>query len=543
MPLRPDMELQDYLQIFTKRKWIIIFSFLFVFLAASVYIVVTPKQYMSTTTIMVIPQKVPENFVQSTVTLGAESRLPIIQQQITSRTRLKKVMEEVGLFAEARKEGLEEEAIGAMSKRIEIEVAQDPNVVGRVQNQSEAFSLSFLHENPMLAMLTTSRLASLFIEENLKLREKQAVGTSQFLESQLKETKAKLDVQEAKVKQYKMQYSGGLPEELATNLTNMARLQQQEGMIAAEIRDAVNRKIALQTQLSMVEKGSRAILHDDGKVEVDTSEDAAAVIAKDLNERRNLLTELSAKYTDKYPDVVRLRGEVEELENKLAAIPMSAHSSKDNEKNVSNSPTYLPMTGRGMEGYRLLKAQISSIQKDINAMNRERETIRRNIYSIQARVSQAPRRDQELISLTRDYDNLKEQYNQLQTKKTEADISKDLEMRMKGDQFQILDPANLPKKPSKPKIIRILGVAFLMAGFLGFGGAIGMEKIDLSLRGVTDFKYFFDIPILASIPILETLGIGRQQKLRRRAKLAGIISFGIALLVFLLFFALKLKTF
>src|SRR3990172_573797 len=126
MPLRPDMEIQDYIQIFSKRKWGIIFSFLIVFFCASFYTVVTPKLYKSTTTILVIPQHVPENFVRSTVTLGIEGRLATIQQQIASRTRLKKVMEELGLYAEQRKEGFEEDAVLAMNKRIEIEVAQDP---------------------------------------------------------------------------------------------------------------------------------------------------------------------------------------------------------------------------------------------------------------------------------------------------------------------------------------------------------------------------------------------------------------------------------
>jgi polysaccharide chain length determinant protein (PEP-CTERM system associated) len=514
------MELQDYLQIFSKRKWVIILSFLFILISAIVYIITTPKQYKSSTTILIIPQNVPENFVRSTVTLGAEGRLATIEQQIKSRSRLKKVMEEVGLFAEARKEGLEEEAIGAMSSRIEIEVAQDLRMGGRPQNESEAFSISFFHEDPTLAMLTASRIASLFIEANLKLREKQAVGTSEFLDSQLKDTKTKLDAQEAKVNRYKMQYSGGLPEEVATNLNNLARLQQQEGMIAGEIRDARSRKIALQTQLSMVARGSQAIVHDDGKIEVDTSEDSATVIARQLSERRNQLTELSARYTDKYPDVVRLRGEVEELEKKLAEIPLSVRASDDNEKKVSNSPTYSPMTKES----RLLKAQISSIDADINAMNRERETIRRNISSIQARVNQAPRRDQEMLTLTRDYNNLKEQYNELQRRKTEADISQDLELRLKGDQFQLLDPANLPKKPFKPNIIKILGVAFLMAGVLGFGGAIGLEKIDLSLRGVTDFKHFFDLPILASIPILETTELDRKKRVPGIPIIGGIIT-------------------
>src|SRR3990170_3791157 len=421
MPLRPDMELQDYLQIFTKRKWVIFFSFLFVFFGASVYTVLTPKQYKSTTTILIIPQRVPENFVRSTVTLGAESRLPIIEQQIKSRTRLKKVMEEVGLYASARKEGLEEEAAGAMGGRIEIEAAEDPRKGARPQGESEAFSISFLHEDPTLAMLTASRIASLFIEENLKLREKQAVGTSEFLESQLRETKAKLEAQEEKVRRYKMHYSGGLPEELQTNLNNIGRLQQQEFALAAEIRDSVNRKITLQTQLSMLERGSQAILHDDGKVEVDTSEDSATVLARELNLRRSQLAELSAKYTDKYPDVVRLRGQVEELEKKLAEIPMSLLSSKDDEKSVSKSRSSLPLTGGGREEHRSLKTQILSMDSEISALKRERETIRRNIFILQAKVDQAPRRDQELITLTRDYDNLKSQYNELLRKKSDAD--------------------------------------------------------------------------------------------------------------------------
>ena len=538
MPLRPDMELQDYLQIFSKRKFVIILSFLVVFLVAIVHILITPKQYMSTTTILIVPQKVPEEFVRSTVTLRTEDRIPVIEQQIKSRTRVKKVMEEVGLIAEARKKGLEDEAIGSMISRIKVGAAEDTRG-GRPTTESDVFSISFLHEEPTVAMLTASRIASLFIEENMKLREKQAVGTSEFLDVQLKETKAKLVVQEEKVKRYKMQYSGGLPEELATNLTNLSRLQQQEGMVADEIRDARNRKIAIQTQLSAANKGYHAIVHDDGKVEVDTSVGSATVIARELNERRNLLTELSAKYTDKYPDVVRLRGEVEELEKKLAAIPMSVGPSKSNEKNVSNPGSYLPVTGREMEEYRLLKDQIGFAEEDIKALTRERDTIRRNIFAIQAKVNQAPRRDQELITLTRDYDNLKEQYNDLQRKKTEADISQDLEMRMKGDQYQILDPANLPKNPFKPNIKKILGLAFLLAGFLGFGGAIGLETMDLSLRGVTDFKHFFDLPILASIPILETMEFDRQQKLRKRAVIGGIISFAFALFAFFLFFAMK----
>jgi succinoglycan biosynthesis transport protein ExoP len=186
-----------------------------------------------------------------------------------------------------------------------------------------------------------------------------------------------------------------------------------------------------------------------------------------------------------------------------------------------------------------LKSQVSSMESDIKAMERERESIRRNIISIQAKVDLAPRREQELVTLTRDYDNLKAEYNDLQKRKREADISQDLEMRMKGDQFQILDPANLPKTPFKPNVTKILGLAMIMAGLFGFGGAIGLETIDLSLRGVTDFKHFFDLPILASIPILENVELGRRQSLRKKAIVGGIISFAFALFAFILFLVAK----
>jgi polysaccharide chain length determinant protein (PEP-CTERM system associated) len=535
------MELQDFIQIFHKRKWVIILSLLSVFLIAGVYTVASKEMYQSTTTILSIPQQVPENFVRSTVTVGVEGRLSTIQQQITSRTRLIKVMSEMGLFTQARKEGFENEAAANMAKRITVEVADPRSRGGR--SESEAFSISFLHEDPMLAMLTTSRLASLFIEENVKLREVQAVGTSEFLETQLKETKAKLEAQEEKVKEYKLRYAGGLPEELRVNLSNLDRLQSQDRSISDEIRFAGQRKAALISQLNMLQKGARSVLRDDGSVEVDTSEDAAIVIGRELNLKRSQLVELSAKFTDKYPDVMRMRGEVEELEKKLASISESSNSKKGNDDKVADSRTYLPLTDRERGEYRNVKDQILNTDAELDALKRERASIRRNLVALQGKVEQSPRRDQEMITITRDYENLKDQYNDLLKKKTEADISKDLELRMKGVQFQVLDPANLPQEPSIPNKKKIFALAFLMAGFLGFGGAIGLEKIDLSLRGVTDFKHFFDIPILASIPILETSDIAWQQKLRGRAKLAGIFSIAFALFAILLFITLRFNIF
>ena len=542
MPLRPDMELHDYLQIFLARKWIIVAAYIAVFLCAVVYVARTPKQYVSTTTILTIPEQVPENFVQSTVTLEPEGRLSTIQQVITSRTRLKKVMEDVGLFTKKRNEGLEEEAVNAMRRRIFIEVAEASRR-GRVnRSDSESFSIGFLYKDPKLAMLTASRLASLFIEENLKLREKQAVGTSEFLETQLKETKAKLEAQERKINKYKIRYSGSLPEELRFTLSSMDRLQSKDRMISDEIRFSMQRKLTLQTRLSAVERGAQAILHEDGRVEIDTSEGSSTAIEREFNVKRNRLVELSAKYTDQYPDVVRLREEVEELKKILAAMPLSPRSAIDNGKNSSESSTYLPIAGREKEEQRNLKSQILSTEAEINALKRERETIRRKVVALQAKVDQAPLRDQEFITLTRDYENLKGQYNELLKKKMEADISQDLEMRMKGDQYQILDPANLPVEPFLPKKKKIFLIAFLLASAMGFGGAIGFEWKDPTIRGVRDFRHFFDLKVLACIPEIDEEVHVPRQTLRWETILGFILLFLAGVIAIVFFYQETVRT-
>ena len=98
MPLRSNMEPQEFLEIFRQRKWLIVFSFLFIMFGTVVYSVITPDLYRSSTTILVIPQRVPEKFVSSSVTYSVEDRLTATSQQILSRTRLMAVIDELELY-------------------------------------------------------------------------------------------------------------------------------------------------------------------------------------------------------------------------------------------------------------------------------------------------------------------------------------------------------------------------------------------------------------------------------------------------------------
>jgi len=533
MPLYPNMPPQEYVAIFLRRKWLIIFSFLFILFSASVYCVVVPEQFKSNTSILVIPQRVPEGYVRSTVSIRMEDRLATIRQQVMSRTRLIAVMEELGLFKEERRKKPLEEVVETMRKRIDIQV-----------RGNDSFTLSFVSENRQMAMLATSRLASYFIDENLKAREQQAVGTSEFLDSQLQETKKKLEIQEERVKQYKMRFMGQLPQQMEANLNMLRGLQDRLRAISDSIRSAEDRKVFLEAQSASIERSFQPIVtNGESRGEQVIAIDPAYALMTELASKKARLAELSAKYTDKYPEIQRARREIKDLERRIAEVRKSTPVADNaGRRTPPESQPAVTQTSPELQELRRLRSQIVLSEQEISSMKKEREEIKKGIGDVQAKVEQSPRREQEMISLTRDYDNIKRSYDDLLRKKLDADVSQNLEKRQKGEQFQILDPANLPEDPFQPNRVRVFALAAIAALMLGFGGAIGLEMADPTLRGAEEFRHFFKLPILSSIPILQDQKYMRRQNIRKAAIFGGIVSFTTVVSVFLLMYSDKIRT-
>jgi len=550
MPLRENMQPSEYLDILRRRKWLIIFSLLFILFGAFVYSVVTPELFKSSTTILVVPQRVPEGYVRSTVSIKIEERLATIQQQVMSRTRLTTVMDELGLFKPERKKLPMEEIVDTMRKRIQIQVASSEKTRQRGEG-SDAFTLTFIHENPQMAMLTASRLASFFIDENLKNREQQAVGTSEFLDSQMQETKVKLEAQEEKVKQYKLRFMGELPQQLQANLQILSRLQDQMKMNSDAIRSVQDRKVYVEAQIGALEAQLNAITSQLGAAGAENAVlfgDPGLALANELAAKKSQLNALSAKYTDQYPEIRRLKDEVAQLEKRLTEPSRKEEAAGATGGTPVRRPTaggsyYSAAPGaKEREEINRLRAQSAGLDSEIASLKKDREVIGKNIAGLEARVEKSPRREQEMISITRDYENLKNQYDDLLKKKLDADVSQNLEKRQKGEQFQILDPANLPQEPFTPNRPRIFGIALMAAFLVGIGGAFGLEMLNPTLRGTNDFKHFFDLHVLGSIPAIRNAVYDRQVRIRRTVVTGGLVSFTAAVTVFLAFFGEKVRT-
>lgn len=447
--------IHEYLEIFLRRKWYALIPFLAVVLIMTVYLVFSPRKYTSSTLILVTPQKVPEEFVKPTVTARIEDRLQSIAQESLSRTRLEQIISQLNLYEAEKRWMKQEEIIELMRKNTKVEI----------KGREGYFTISFTGEEPRVVTTVANRLASMFIEENLKFREQQAQGTTEFLGQELKAKKVMLENLEREITDYKRRYMGELPEQRDANLRILEQLQLHFQRIGEMLRAAQDRKLIIQKQLLEAEAAAGPTI------------DIPSVQLDDL---RNQLAALKARYTDLHPDIITIKRKIDELEGKNEAV--------DLEKNPR---------------YRELKAQLTAIDVEIPRYAQEEAKIQNQIRLYRMRIENTPVREQEMTAMTREYLNTKASYETLLKKSQEAQQAENLEFRQKGEQFKVVDPARIPEKPVQPDIPKVLLIGFVLASAAAAASVIVRESIDHSFLDAEDVQITLGLKVLANIPKFE----------------------------------------
>jgi uncharacterized protein involved in exopolysaccharide biosynthesis len=195
-------------RILLERWWLVLLPLVVATAAGVVVYRHLPVRYRSETLIMVIPQRVPDNYVKPTVSMTVEDRLRSITEQILSRSNLERIIRDFDLYKEERATGIMEDVVQRMSGDIDV----------KLEGKESSFRVSYVNSDPKLAQKVTERLATLFIDESLRDRENLADNTNSFLESQLVEAKQRLLDQEKKLEDYRRKYAGQLPSQLTENL-------------------------------------------------------------------------------------------------------------------------------------------------------------------------------------------------------------------------------------------------------------------------------------------------------------------------------------
>jgi len=491
-----NFDLTKYIDMALRRKWWVIIPFLVTILAGLTYALVTPKVYEAETLILVQPQSVPQDIVTPIVSTSVEDRLRTISQQVMSRTNLETVIKQFGLFSDYDTRMLMDDKVALLRKNITIDVNQNNRTR---QNATNAFTIKFDGRDPQKVTDVTNALASNFISENLSIRENQAAGTSNFLTDEMQTMKQRLADKEEALKKYREKYMGGLPEQLQTNLAILTRLQGQLDQYAENLRDAENRKIAVQKQLGDV-SNPPAVAGQQGLTEQAAGPDQ-------LTNLRNQLASLEARYTPNHPDIIRLKETIAKLEAQQKAEP-----SESSPRRVSLETQRLMQT---------LRRQVIDVELEIKGLKNQIAETQSQVRLYQKRVEDTPKREQELLSLNRDYENIKSLYNSLLNKQLEAGIAVSMEKKQKGEQFRIIDPAQLPQRPIKPDMRKILLMTLVIGLGLGGGLAYMVEMFDTSYKSPDEVEKELELPILVSMPIRYT---EKEIRRMRNRKVAAYVS-------------------
>lgn len=476
------------LAVWSRRKWLAILVFAGPFVAATSIVKFLPDIYGSTATVLIEGQQLPEAFVRSTVTSAVETRLQTITQEILSRSRLESLINRFGLYIELRGKSALEGVIERMRRDIQIDLKGVKQIEqGRA---TVAFSIGYRGSDPQTVAQVANSLASFYIEENLKARERQAVGTTEFLLVQLEETKKRLDEHERRVSAFKKGHIGELPPQLEANLATLERLNTQLRLNSDTRNRANERRAALAQQLAQADHFEQL-----GEADFRPAGGPNATAIRIARVKQEL-TELRTRYTDNYPDVIQKKAEIAALEGELARTKSDVEPN-NKEPNKEKTAAVNPFVVQ-------LQRAISEVDAEIAARKAEEQGLRRDINTYQQRVENTPRWEQEFQSLSRDYDTTKELYTSLLKRYEEAKLAESMEQRQKGEQFRILDPAAASEQPVAPNRVRLFLVGLALSLGLALGTVVLAEKLDTSFHTVDELRGFTRFPVLVSIPPLLT---------------------------------------
>ena len=513
LPIKPD----EIVGILLRYRWLVVVP-LCITLTVGLYRALTiPRVYSASTTILVQGQKVPGSYVKSIVTSGIDERINTISQQILSQSNLEKIIGQFGLFQERKYQKLFlEDKIKNLRGRINVNLTRD-------RKGTDAFTIRYRGTNPERVMNITNTLAGLYMDENLKLREAQAVGTSEFLEAELEKTRKKLVEKERILSSYRSKYMGGLPDELESNLRTLDRLQQQLTDRQAMLRETRNNIAALKARMAQdreleaqaKEMLVRQMTNSSGDPQPLMSDTATRLARAELE-----LEELRLRYTEKHPDVVKLHVTIKRLKQLLAKeSEQPSRAEAAGETDTFSAVGGAPLTTKRVVDVQEIR-QLQQLENEERQLQREISDITNRMKVYQRRVDETPRREQELRSLERDYSNIQEVYSSLMDRKLEAELSVNMEKKQKGEQFRILDRARLPQRPISPDVKKLF--VFSTAAGLGVGGGIIFLLVffDGSVRRDEDIEDVLGLPILATIAPLKR----KQDRLRIRLELIGFIA-------------------
>jgi succinoglycan biosynthesis transport protein ExoP len=510
------LDLEQYLGIVRRRHLHFLIPFFLGWLVVWCASWVLPPRYQSGTLILVEQATMPKNYVTPNINDDTQERLQSITQQILSRTRLLKIIDEFNLYSNPHGKASQDDKIARMRKDIDIELVRD----GR--NEISAFNVSYTSRDPHLAQQVTSEVTNLFINENLEVREHQSEDTTRFLETQLESARNILSDQEEKIRQFKTSHVGEMPGQLASNLQILSGVQSQLQNEEDALNAAKQQHVYLQTLVEQYGSMQDATKSPDG-----TSMGLPA-IEQDLEKLKAQLADLSAHYTERHPDVRKLKEQIsktEKVRDQLLASMKDKAANGGHDAADFGSPA-VPADSTQAAMLLQLQGQLRSNQVEITNRERSISGLKAKVEEYQGRLNQEPVREQQLADLTRGYEQSKANYDDLLKKKNESAMATSMELLQQGERFRVVDPPSFPQKPEFPNRFKFCGIGLGVGLALGVIVAGAFEMMDGRLHTEKEIRSLLAVDVIAEIPAIDS--VSGTNQMRKRL----LVGWGTAALLF-----------
>jgi polysaccharide chain length determinant protein (PEP-CTERM system associated) len=411
-------------------------------------------------------------------TTSIGERLASMKPQILSRTRLEPIIRQFGLYSGDIDKVSMDELVERLQKAID--VAPVSPMAGTEAGSLPGFYINAELSDPRMAQQVCTAVTSMFIEENLRNSQQHSEVTTQFLAQQLDEAKKNLDDQDKQLAAFDTKYMGTTPDDAQMNLNILMNLSSQLDATTESLARAQQDKSYKESELAQqiaAWQGAQT-----GRNPETLEEQLSALQTK--------LTNLQARYTDDYPDVIKTKSDIAALQKKIAADNDQQDLANGDNTEVRGEPAQI----------RQLRKEISLTNQAIADKTKEQEKVKEEIKVYQSRVQSTPAIEEQYKELTRGYQTALETYNSLLKKKEDAEMARELQQQQAGEQFRVLDPANLPAQPSFPNRPRFALGGFVGGVGLGMGLALLLELRDSSLRSERDVEIVLRLPVLALVP-------------------------------------------
>ena len=354
-----------------------------------------------------------------------------------------------------------------------------------------AFRISYKGKNPAQAAQVTNQLTAMFIEENLKVREEQSYGTSDFIEGELKKVEQELLEKEKELNDTRLRYGQELPESGQFHLQEAAALGQQLHAVQDKIAQDQQQEADLQSLA-----GSTA-----PTVDLDLGSGLAGG-GSPTEELQTKLNTLRSRYGPNHPDVRKLQAQLDQAKANEGETP-AAKVAAPTARKVHNP---------------VIEAQLEQLDLDIEKQKERAAQLQAAIKLQLANLQDMPAYKEKIGTIQRDYDVLQGRYRSLLDKKMTAETATSLESREKSERFVILDSAEIPERPYSPNrpIMMIGGV--LLGILVGIGVALAREVVDDSVRNEREAERIVGAPVLTGVPEILTV----QQLLHNTWRMGGV---------------------